>query len=100
MKRSGQSLDREWAAYVARLPELRAQSFVLIKGDDVVATFDSYADALSAGYPRFQSGAVSGEADPREGPPVFAGARFRDTDPLSENFVIFERGNREVRALS
>ena len=38
------NLDREWAAYAAKLPELQMQSgkFVLIKGDDVAGIFDSY----------------------------------------------------------
>jgi hypothetical protein len=50
------NLDREWAAYVAKLPELQMQSgkFVLIKGDEVSGIFDSYRDALIAGYERFQ----------------------------------------------
>ena len=50
------NLDREWAAYIASLPELQMQSgkFVLIKGDEVAGIFDSYRDALKAGYERFR----------------------------------------------
>ena len=50
------NLDREWAAYIASLPELQMHSgkFVLIKGDKVAGIFDSYRDALMAGYAQFQ----------------------------------------------
>ena len=50
------SLERETAAYARKLPELQAQSgkFAIIKGDDVAGTFDSYRDALKAGYERFR----------------------------------------------
>lgn len=49
------NLDREWATYVAKLPELQIHSgrFVLIRGDEVVGFFDTYPDALKAGYERF-----------------------------------------------
>lgn len=45
-------LEHELAAYRKALPGLLAQEgkFVLVVGDSVVNTFDSYADALKAGY--------------------------------------------------
>ena len=50
------NLKQEIATYNRRLSELLAQQgkFVLIKGDDVSGTFDSYQDALTAGYQRFK----------------------------------------------
>jgi hypothetical protein len=50
------SLDREIATYTGKLPELQMHSgkFVLIKGDEVAGIFDSYRDALKAGYERFR----------------------------------------------
>jgi hypothetical protein len=50
------SLKHEIATYNRHLPELLAQQgkFVLIKGTDVAGTFDSYQDALTAGYQRFK----------------------------------------------
>jgi hypothetical protein len=50
------NLDREWAAYVAKLPELQKHSgrFMLIKGDRVAGLFDTYRDALEAGYEQFR----------------------------------------------
>jgi hypothetical protein len=58
-QREGQmtcSLEREIATYTGKLPELQMHSgkFVLIKGDDVVGIFDSYRDALKAGYEQFR----------------------------------------------
>jgi hypothetical protein len=49
------NLDREWAVYVANLPELQKHSgkFVLIKGDKVAGIFDTYRDALAAGCEQF-----------------------------------------------
>ncbi|HEY0746606.1 MAG TPA: hypothetical protein VGD63_07900 [Steroidobacteraceae bacterium] len=49
-------LNREIETYNRLLPELLAQQgkFVLIKGSEQFGTFDSYQDALSAGYQRFQ----------------------------------------------
>ncbi|MBM0105861.1 hypothetical protein JM946_14065 [Steroidobacter sp. S1-65] len=49
-------LEQEIATYNRRLPELLAQQgkFVLIKGDDLGGTFDSYQDALTAGYQRYK----------------------------------------------
>ena len=50
------NLEQEIATYYRHLPELLGQygRFVLIKGTDVAGTFDSYRDALTAGYQRFQ----------------------------------------------
>ncbi|MGO3842186.1 MAG: hypothetical protein ACTJHY_06095 [Alcaligenes pakistanensis] len=46
----------ELKTYEEHLPELAAQAgkYVLIKGDTVVDTFDSYEDALKQGYTKFQ----------------------------------------------
>jgi len=48
------ALEREVKTYKDKLPELQANEgkFVLICGDEVVGIFDSYQDALSAGYDR------------------------------------------------
>jgi hypothetical protein len=50
------SLEQEIATYNRHLPELLGQQgkFVLIKGTEIAGTFDSYQDALTAGYQRFQ----------------------------------------------
>jgi hypothetical protein len=50
------SLEREIATYTEKLPELQMHSgkFVLIKGGEVAGIFDSYGDALKAGYERFK----------------------------------------------
>jgi hypothetical protein len=50
------SLDREIATYARELPSLQMHSgkFVLIKADEVAGIFDSYRDALKAGYERFK----------------------------------------------
>jgi hypothetical protein len=47
-------LEREVKTYKDKFPELQANEgkFVLICGDEVVGIFDSYQDALSAGYVR------------------------------------------------
>jgi hypothetical protein len=49
------TLEREIQTYKDRLPELQASEgkFVLISGDTVSGIFDSYQDALTAGYERF-----------------------------------------------
>lgn len=49
------ALERELATYRAKLEELKplAGKYVLIHGDDVVDTFDSYDDALKDGYEKF-----------------------------------------------
>lgn len=48
-------LERELAAYRAKLPELAPYEgkYVLIHGSDVVGTFVSYEDALRQGYREF-----------------------------------------------
>jgi hypothetical protein len=48
------ALDREIQTYKNKLPELTASEgkFVLICGDGVMGVFDSYQDALTAGYER------------------------------------------------
>lgn len=50
------TLHEEIDTYIRHLPALlRHQGkFVLIKGAEVAATFDSYEDALTAGYQRFK----------------------------------------------
>lgn len=50
------SLREEIATYYRHLPELLGQQgkFVLIKGTEISGTFDSYLDALTAGYQRFK----------------------------------------------
>lgn len=50
------TLEQEIATYYRHLPELLAQQgkHVLIKGKEVAGTFDSYQDALTAGYQRFK----------------------------------------------
>jgi len=50
------TLDKEIETYNRLLPELIAQQgkFVLIKGDEQAGTFDSYQDALAAGYAKFK----------------------------------------------
>ncbi|MDR1367245.1 MAG: hypothetical protein LBJ76_00815 [Candidatus Accumulibacter sp.] len=48
-------LDKEVATYNANLSSLLEQQgkFVLIKGDEIVGTFDTYGDALKQGYAQF-----------------------------------------------
>lgn len=50
------NLEQEIATYSRHLPELLGEQgrFVLIKGTEVAGTFDSYRDALTAGYQRFK----------------------------------------------
>lgn len=47
-----QNLEREMATYEKELPSLLAEQgkFVLIFGDEVLGTFEAYADAIQAGY--------------------------------------------------
>jgi hypothetical protein len=49
-------LKQELDTYSRHLPELLGQQgkFVLIKGAEIAGTFDSYQDALTAGYQRFK----------------------------------------------
>jgi hypothetical protein len=48
-------LEKELATYNEKLPELLANAgkFVLIHGSDVVDYFDTYRDAMKAGYKAF-----------------------------------------------
>lgn len=50
------NLQEEIDTYIRHLPELlRHQGkFVLIKGAEIAGIFDSYQDALTAGYQRFK----------------------------------------------
>nr|WP_298724398.1 hypothetical protein [uncultured Steroidobacter sp.] len=50
------NLEQEIATYNRLLPELLAQKgkYVLIKGAELAGIFDSYRDALAAGYQRFK----------------------------------------------
>ena len=49
------ALSREVETYARLLPSLVSQQgkYVLIQGDEMAGTFDSYRDALTAGYQRF-----------------------------------------------
>jgi hypothetical protein len=49
-------LEQEIETYSAKLSELLTQEgrFVLIQGEDVVDFFDTYGDALKAGYKTFK----------------------------------------------
>lgn len=49
-------LSQEIATYKRHLPELLGQQgrFVLVKGAEIAGIFDSYQDALTAGYQRFK----------------------------------------------
>jgi len=49
------ALEPEIKTYKEKLPELQASEgkFVLISGETVSGVFDSYQDALAAGYERF-----------------------------------------------
>lgn len=49
------ALERELKSYEQRLPELLDQEgkFVLIHEDQISGFFDTYADAVQAGYERF-----------------------------------------------
>ena len=50
------AFEKELATYAANMPSLQPHSgkFVLIKGEQVVSIFDTYADALKVGYERFK----------------------------------------------
>lgn len=50
-----QNLATEIKTYNSRLPDLLAHQgkFVLIKGEQIVSIFDSYQDALQAGYDKY-----------------------------------------------
>lgn len=50
------ALVKELATYQAKLPELLGSvgKFALVKGDEVVGVYDTYADALKIGYGRFK----------------------------------------------
>jgi len=49
------ALEKELATYRRKLEELVAHEgkFVLIHGDDVAGTWDTYEDAIQAGYEKF-----------------------------------------------
>lgn len=49
------TLAKELDTYKRELPNLLANSgkFVLICGDEVFSTYDSYADAIKVGYEKF-----------------------------------------------
>ena len=48
-------LKREYETYLAHLPQLAQHEgkFVLIHGSDVAGVYDTYKDALTAGYEKF-----------------------------------------------
>lgn len=50
------ALEREMATYSQSLPTLQSNAgkYVLIKNDDIVGVYDTYADALKVGYERFR----------------------------------------------
>ena len=50
------ALETEIETYRRLLPELLAKQgkFVLIKGNEQAGTFDTYGDALKAGYEKFK----------------------------------------------
>jgi hypothetical protein len=49
------NLEKEIKTYNSKLPELMANlgKFVLIHGEMVVGTFDTYGDAIKSGYENF-----------------------------------------------
>ena len=49
------ALEKELATYQNKLEELIPQEgkFVLIHGDEIAGTWDTYEDALKAGYEKF-----------------------------------------------
>ena len=49
------ALEKELATYQANLPELKQHEgkFVLIHGEQIIDTFNSYEDAIKAGYKQF-----------------------------------------------
>ncbi len=50
-----QTLERELATYKSKLNSLLSEEgkYVLISGDTVIGTYESYADALKIGYDKF-----------------------------------------------
>ena len=50
-----QALEQEIETYKEQLPSLLSEEgkFALIRGKELVGLFDTYSDALSAGYERF-----------------------------------------------
>ena len=57
-KEIAMALETEIKTYESRLDELLAYEgkYVVINGQDVIGTFDSYADALQAAYSKFPTG--------------------------------------------
>lgn len=54
---TAEPLHEEMKTYISKLPELIGSSlgkFVLIRGAEIIGTYDTYADALKIGYERFQ----------------------------------------------
>lgn len=49
------ALEQELLTYADRLPDLLSKQgkYVLIRGTEIVDTFDSYEDALKVGYAKF-----------------------------------------------
>jgi len=49
-------LEKEILTYANKLPTLLGQQgkYVLIQGEDIIGTYDSYEDALKFGYERFK----------------------------------------------
>lgn len=50
------NFERELSTYSEKLPELKVHTgkYVLIKADSIEGIFDSYSDALKAGYTKFK----------------------------------------------
>jgi len=50
------ALEQEQKTYEQNLDRLKGQEgkFVLIRGDDVIGVYDTYQDALKAGYEQFK----------------------------------------------
>lgn len=50
------TFERELATYSQKMPELQVYTgkYVLIKTDTIEGIFDSYSDALKAGYSKFK----------------------------------------------
>lgn len=49
------AFETELKTFAAKLPELLKHDgkFVVIKGEEILGTFDSYGDALGAGYKKY-----------------------------------------------
>lgn len=58
MSKGMEALEQEIETYKEHLPSLLLEEgkFALIHGKELVGLFDTYADALSAGYERFGTG--------------------------------------------